>query len=174
MNCNPDYNSTMLKQYFKEQNFTTNEQQQLLNENPFNKRFVRWEKNQLLTNRIIANTIKRKKLIDSDTTIQEIVNHEDNSIGKYLSNNTEYYTNLGFFIRKDGIILIRDSINFENMIVKKLYKNDYSFITGICTSNLYEYHKKLKIYKEIASYIKQLQIIEATDNNQNICLVKKM
>lgn len=174
MNFNPDYNREMLKLYFKEQGYTREEIKRLLNTNPFDIKFVRWERNTLYSNRLIANTISRKNLIDDDIIIQEITNHEDNSISKYLNNPNEIFTNSSFFKRENGIILVHDNIHTKitNTIIN-LNRNGLNFITGTCTKDINSYEKKLHKYKKLAREIQYAKVIEAMENDVNICILKK-
>ena len=174
MNLDIDYNSKMLTLYFKEKDFSNEEIQQLLNDNPFNFKFTKWEKNVQYYNRILANTIKRKKLVNENTVLQEVTNHKDNSISRYLNNNSEYYSTLNFFKRNDGIVLIHDSIYRDNKAIKILCEKNNSFITGICTRDYVRYKKKLIFYKEILNKYKNIQLTEALENGHSICLIKKM
>lgn len=174
MILNPDYNREMLKLYFKEKGYSKEEIDKILNNNPFDIKFVRWERNKLYSNRLIANTINRKKLIDSDMIVQEVTNHEYNSISKYLNNSNEVFTNTNFFKRKNGIILVHDNIHTKitNTIIS-LNRSDLNFITGICTKDIISYKIKLNKYKELAKEIEYAKVIEAMENNVNICILKK-
>ena len=173
MNLNPDYNCEMLKLYFLEKDFTKKQQESILNHNPFNSMFINWEKHQLYTNRVIANTMKEQHLISMNDNIHEIVNNRYNSIGKYLFNKVTYSDNIKNFIAKEDIILVRDTIHDHYSYLEELVKLTNKSITGICTRDYNAYKNKLKLYKQLLEEYQGLQMVQAQNNNLNICLIKK-
>lgn len=173
MNCNPDYNSSMLELYFIEKDFTDKEKQNILSRNPFNYIFTNWEKERIYTNRIIADNLKIHGLINMNDNIHEIVNDQYNSIGKYLFNKVTYSNNIKEFIAKEDIVLVRDTINSSYSYIEELIKLPNSFISGICTKNRALYEKKLLLYKQLLEDCKKLKMIEDTKKDISVCLIKK-
>ena len=173
MNYNPDYNSEMLKLFFFEKGFSSQEQEEILNNRPFSYPFISWEKMQLQTNRVIARTLKLFKLINKNDSIHEIVNNEYNSIGKYLSNRVTYSNNIKSFIAKNSIILIRDTIRDDYTYAEELSKLPHPFITGICTNDKLAHFLKVERYKKLKEKISDLQITDIQSKELRICLIKK-
>lgn len=173
MNRNPDYNVSMLKLYFIEKGFTEKEKQNILRYNPFNEIFVRWENDQIYTNRIIAEHLKIHGLIKMDDNIHEIVNDTYNSIGRYLFNHITYSDNIKDFIARDDIVLVRDTINDHYSYIEELAKLPNRCISGICTKNRALYEKKLLLYKQLLEEYRDLKMYENTKKDLSICLIKK-
>ena len=87
-----DYDVEMLKLYFKEKNFTKDQIEILLADNPFNKEYVNWEQQVKYNNKTIIQVIKKLNLINSVCPIQEITNHKDNCLSSFLINDCEVKT----------------------------------------------------------------------------------
>lgn len=173
MNCNPDYNASMLRLYFIEKDFTEKEKESILRYNPFNYIFTNWEKDQIYTNRIMADHLKIHGLISMNDSIHEICNDPYNSIGRYLFNKVTYSDNIKNFIYQEDIVLVRDTINSSRTYIEELLKLQNSFISGICTKNRVLYEKKLILYKQLLEKYKELKMIENTKRDVSVCLIKK-
>ncbi|MBE6159731.1 MAG: hypothetical protein E7157_01640 [Lactobacillales bacterium] len=167
-----DYDVEMLKLYFKEKNYTKEQIETLLENNPFNKDYVEWEQQVKYNNKTLIQTIKKLNLI-GNSPIQEITNHEDNCLSKFLSNQCEVKISNGNIRLSNKLILMKGFIPNQKVILRKAYSNNIPFIVGTCSKEL-EYYRKMKsFYEEISSEIKSSKIIETESHNQKVCLFIK-
>lgn len=172
-----DYDCEMLRLYFEEKHFPKWKINELLEQNPFNKDYVIWEKQTLNNNKTFAITLKRNKIINSDTQIQEIAVHEDNSVGIHLSNNvmctpcsiTSDINKVRLF---NKLVLVKGIYPNERSFFKKLDKNKIPFITGICTKQYGYYLHILNEYKKMINELKNCELITEQENDQFISIVK--
>lgn len=174
-----DYDIEMLKLYFYEYGFTKEEIEKILNENPFDKYYTRWEAKKQKENKLFADTLKRNKLININTKIQEIAIHENNMVSKFLNNDVEYSSchfdeNINKVTFRNKLVLIKDTFKGEDIFLKKLSLKKIPFIVGICSDNYQYYHQSLEFLNNLKNSIKGLRFIEIKEKNSNICLVKKM
>lgn len=172
-----DYDCEMLRLYFEEKHFPKWKRKELLEQNPFNNNFTLWEKQTLNNNKVFASTLRRKKLISADTTIQEIAVHEDNSVGIYLNNNVICTTcSITSDINKirllNKLVLIKGTYPNENNFLKKLNKHKIPFIIGICTKQYGYYLHILNEYQKIIKELQNCELITEQDNDQYISIIK--
>lgn len=174
-----DYDIEMLKLYFYEHGFTKEEIEKILNQNPFDKYYTRWEAKKQRENKLFADTLKKNKLININTKIQEIAVHENNMVSKFLNNDVEYSSchfdeNINKIIFRNKLLLIKDIFKGEEVFLKKLSLKGIPFIVGVCSDNYQYYNESLNFLKNLRNSINELKFIETKENNSNICIVKKM
>lgn len=174
-----DYDVEMLKLYFLEQGFTKKEINYLLNNNPFDKNYVTWEKNKKRENKIFADTLKKNRLINPNMVIEEIAIHENNMVGLYLPNTVQYTKcsidkTINKIPYKRNLILINGIYKNEAYFLKKLDLKKIPFIIGVCSKNRQYYKKSIELLKELKSDIKALDIITKKDDDHYIFIAKKM
>lgn len=172
-----DYNAEMLKLYFKEMNFDRNKINQLLNENPFDRNYCIWERQTLNNNKTLAIEIKKRHLIEPNTRIQEIVNHESNNISQFLQNDSEYTIcpidgDLNKVKLRNNLILFKGYFPNQYVFLKRINQYRIPFITGTCTKNHDFYKYMLNFYKRVLEDINELELIETTNCNQKLCILK--
>lgn len=172
-----DYNAEMLKLYFEEKNFTSDQINKLLEDNPFDSNFIEWENRILNENKLFANTIKKKNLIENDIPIQEITVHQDNNIGSYLHNNVSYtqcsinesITNVRL---QNKLILIKGFYPYEVKLFERAQKYNIPFITGVCTKEPIYYHQILDEYIKMRDYLKNCQLIADRNKDQRVIILR--
>ena len=165
-----DYDVQMLKLYFKEKNFSLEEIESLLNDNPFNKDYVIWLNQSNSNGKTLA--FELKNLIQRNTNIQEFVTHNNDSIGKYLANNV----NISLYqdsvkVLPSHLVLMRGKNEKQSSLIKRLSNNNIPFVIGECTKDklYYEYIRNyyIKLKKEF-----NCSFIETNNYNQNMCIIK--
>ena len=171
-----DYISQMLRLYFYEKGYTKEEIKQLLENNPFDENFVKWELKKKKENIIFAKCLKNKHLITTTTPIQEIVMHKDNSVGYYLENDI-YYTEC--FIKDinkaklyaNRVILLKGYYPNEFDLIKRLCNNSREFITGICTNDEDYRLFVLSNYRKMLSELKNCRLVRCERDYQNVVML---
>ena len=174
-----DYDVELLKLYFRENDFNQADKQNLLDSNPFNRDYVIWENKTKRKNKLIADVLKKNKLITSDTKIQEIVVHENNDVGRFLSNDIEYSIchsdeNINKIKPRNKLILIHDIFKGQEFFLEKLSLKKIPFIVGVCDDNYTYYKKSIRFLNNLKNNIKGLQLFKKEENNIHICIAKKM
>ena len=164
-----DYNDILLRTYFKENKIDNQTKQKLLENNPFNEKYMKWEYNYKKTNKILAFAIKDKKLISKDSSIKELTAIGDINMSRFLRNDNDREYNF----KKGTIVLARDSLYGNDSYLSKLIKSTPHFILGICTKDYLAYKAKRDLYKKIAKNNKDLEIIECIPDGYNVCIVRK-
>ena len=173
-----DYDVEMLKLYFKEKNFTKEQIDKLLDENPFNLDYIMWEKQNQNNNKTLIHMIKKICLFDSNSPIQEIVNHENNSLSKFLSNPCEIKIspigdNNSNIKIGNKLLLMKGFIPNQRIILKKADNYNIPFIVGVCSKDTNFYNRMKLFYQELMKEIKFSKIIEREYNDQKICILTK-
>lgn len=164
-----DYNVEQLRTYFKENNIDDKTRQILLENNPFNGKNLKWERDYKKTNRILAFAIKNKKLINKDTNIKEITAIGDFSISKFF----RFVENNCINFKKETVVLARDTLYCNDSYLNNLIKNTPHFILGICTKDYKAYKVKKELYKKITEKNKNIELIECNTDGYNVCIVRK-
>ena len=162
---NLDYNAEMLRQYFKEQDFSKEKIYHLLENNPFDRNYVIWEKQTINNNRKFANFLKTRKMITEQDFICEIGNHEDNSVTMYLVNPKEYHVcpdNGKINFNYNNILLIKDLLHGEDKLLKRLDLKRVPTIMGVCTKNERYYQRCKSFYEELVKEYGLIKIIDET------------
>lgn len=168
-----DYDVEMLKLYFKEKNFTKEQIDKLLADNPFDKEYVKWEQQVKHNNKTLIQTIKKMNLINSNCPIQEITNHEDNCLSNFLINPCEIKVLTNNIRLSNKLLLMKGFIPNQKVILRKADNNNIPFIVGTCSKEI-EYYNKMKLfYEELSNEIKNSKLIEKDNYNQKICLLIK-
>lgn len=171
-----DYISQMLRLYFYENNYTKEQIEQLLEDNPFGEDFAKWEEMKKYENRIFAKFLKKSCIINSGTPIQEIVLHKDNSIGNYLENEIMYSEyNLKddlskIRLNKNRILLLKGYYPPEINLLTKIRDNSMEFITGICTDDENYYSTVLDDYRKMLFELKIGRFIRKQYGNEKILI----
>lgn len=171
-----DYDVQMLKLYFKEKNMTIEQINHLLNDNPFNSNYVKWEKQTLNSNKTFCIALKRNNLVNKNNKILEVTNHRMNSVSKYLENDIYYSinpinTDISNLRANGDLLIIRGIYPGQEELLKKV--RNKPFITGICSrdKNLYEY-MKMK-YTLMNDEIENSDLIELTNNDSKIIILRR-
>lgn len=173
-----DYDVEMLKLYFKEKNFTKEQINKLLEENPFNLDYIIWEQQIQNNNRALIQMIKKLNLINQDCQIQEITNHKDNSLSKFLSNPSEIkissIDDFSSSIRiSNKLLLMKGFIPNQRIILKKADTHSIPFVVGVCSKDTDFYTRMKLFYQELTKEIKFAKLIERENNGQKICILTK-
>ncbi len=170
------YDVEMLKLYFKENNFTREKINRLLDENPFNEDYIKWEKQTRNNNKTLAIELKKNKIIKQGIQIQEITNHEYNNIGMYLNNDVKYTIcnndYIGNIKLEKNLILIKGYYDDEYSFLKKIEESKKTFVAGICTKNYSYYEYVLRRYQSMLKYLKDCELFSNTNDNQYISILK--
>lgn len=167
MEKDTDYYVKMLRVYFRDINISQEDKNILLNTNPFNNKFIKWEENYTKANRLIANSIKKHNLINlNKNSIEELTAIGDESISRYILFNN--YQN----IRLPKITLVHDNLIGKSFL-PDLVKNNNHFILGISTKNYDDYKKRLEYYETILKNKKYCEIIESYSEGNNTCIIRK-
>ena len=164
-----DYDVEMLKLYFKEKNYSEEKINELLDSNPFDKKYMEWLKNRNLTGKDLARVIIKKHLINKDTNLQEITSHENDRVSKYLFN-------------KSITSIITQSIRFmpgytifmrgKSYVLKSFINHNIPFIAGECTYDKTYYEKIKKYYLNLSKQLKNCEFIEDESNYKNTCIIR--
>ena len=167
-----DYDVEMLKLYFKEKNFTKEQIDELLADNPFDREYVRWEQQVKYNNKALIQIIKKLNLI-GNYPIQEITNHKDNCLSSFLINDCEVKTPNNNIKLTNKLLLIKGFIPNQKAILKRADNNNIPFIAGTCSKELDYYYKMKSLYEELSNEIKNSKLIETESYKQKICLLIK-
>lgn len=168
-----DYDVEMLKLYFKEKNFTEEQINTLLADNPFDGEYVKWEQQVKHNNKTLIQTIKKLNLINTNCSIQEITNHKDNCLSKFLINNCEIKIADSNIRLTNKLLLMKGFIPNQKAILKRADSNNIPFIVGTCSKELEYYYKMKAFYKELSNEMKNSKLIEKENYNQKVCLFIK-
>lgn len=172
-----DYNAEMLRLYFKENNYSKEKIQYLLEHNPFDLNYTNWEKQKIEENKMFATYLKRKCILKKDTNIQEISNHVDNVVGKYLYNEIMYTpcpigNDINNIRLNNRFILFKGFYKNEINFLKKLEYLSNPYVTGICTRNYNYYEFVLKNYKCFLEKLNKSELIQE-ENDKGLLLMLK-
>lgn len=167
MEKDTDYYVKMLRVYFRDNNMSKKNIDKLLESNPFDNKFIKWEKNYTKANRLLANSIKQHNLINFEkNSIDELTSVDDESISKYL------LFNISQNIRLPKITLVHDNLLGKSYL-PDLIKNNKHFIIGISTKNYTDYKARLEYYEKNLKNNKNYEIIESYTDGNNTCIIRK-
>ena len=170
-----DYDVDMLRLYFKENNFTKEQIDYLLDINPFNREYLEWLKNRNITAKSLAIELTKRSLIHSNTCIQELTFNEDDKICKYLSNKAIIsVTKKAIKFMPGYTILMRGSFNKQKKLITSFDEFNIPFIAGECTKNLEYYEKIKKYYTDIKEQLKNCELIESHYDDKNTCIIRSL
>ena len=146
------YYNKMLDLYFKEKNYTKEEIEKILDENPFDSNFSHWESNILFEGKLFSNSLKKNGIVGRNDSVQELVLFDELGVCKNVTNYVDY-------------IKINDNNVKGTKIAEKkvIYKGHYDE----------EYYKRiLEIYKFYLLKFKNSKIIDEIDYNRDILIFK--
>ena len=84
------YYNKMLDLYFKEKNYTKEEIEKILDENPFDSNFSHWESNILFEGKLFSNSLKKNGIVGRDDSVQELVLFDELGVCKNVTNYVDY------------------------------------------------------------------------------------
>lgn len=168
----------MLRIYFKEKGYSPYQIRNILNSNPFNIFYLKWEKEHLYSNKILAKYLFLNKYINKSDKLFEFAFNEKNSISMYLGNekvlaksSINYRPDV--HIPKTHTTIISQPIPDIEKIVEGLYRSDNKFIVSACTKNDELFKKKLDILLKLSNEFKNTELCTSNFENHKICTLRK-
>ena len=168
-----DYNATMLEEYFNERELSKGKRNYLLSRNPFDRDFIKWERNVINDNKTFAYTLKWNNMIPEDEMICEVGNHENNSVSKYMSNRSKYMVcgEGKLYLNRGIITLIKGLVSGERDVIEHIDLEKTPIIMGVCTRNPHYYERCKKFFEKQTEGLDFQKIINE-DGNQKIYIAK--
>ena len=170
------YYNKMLDLYFKEKNYTKEEIEKILDENPFDSNFSHWESNILFEGKLFSNSLKKNGIVGRNDSVQELVLFDELGVCKNVTNYVDYIkindNNVkGTKIAKKKVIY-KGHYDEEYEFLKYLEYKKIPFAIGICTKDKEYYKRILEIYKFYLLKFKNSKIIDEIDYNRDILIFK--
>lgn len=170
------YYNKMLDLYFKEKNYTKEEIEKILDENPFDSNFSHWESNILFEGKLFSNSLKKNGIVGRNDSVQELVSFDELSVCKNVTNYVDC-------IKINGSNVNGTKVANKKVIYKGHYDEEYEFLKflefkripfaiGICTKDRAYYKRILEIYKFYLLKFKNSKLLDETKYNRDILIFK--
>ena len=163
-----DYYVKMLRIYFNDNNITGKKKYSLLDNNPFDGNFTKWEENYIKGNKLIAEAIKNNNLIKNIYFVDELTGNDDESISKYLGLENNYG-----YSKTPKLTIVHDNLRGNTSYLPNIIKDKPHFILGIATKDFKAYQARVNYYDKIIKNNKSIKIIESYRDDNNICIIHK-
>ena len=172
-----NYDQEMLKLYFKEKGYTKEQINELLDTNPFDERYAKWEKIKQNDNKTMSIILKRNYIIPENRILQEILVHPQNCVSKYLTDDSilkvcsseESIKNVR--VSRD-LLLISGLFEDEEKFLHFLITKDYKFVACMCTREMDLYERYYNMLRRVSKRLRYDEVMEFEICNQNLCLLK--
>ncbi len=161
--------SESLKQYFNERNFSDDMVNKLINDNPFNGDYTRWEALKHKDYKYFADTIKRRRMLKLEDKIYELCINPNFKVSSSLILNYNtyklipYHDKFEFVYPQDYTVIMSDIDENAATYLERLTWNNIPFIAGLSTGNSAYYKRCRDFYIALAE---ELNLYPYEDENQ--------
>lgn len=174
-----DHDVEMLRLYFIENGYSDSAIKKCLEDNPFTKDFVEWEKKHYMSNKFFAKYLIRNGFVHSDDSFYEVAFDEKNCITRYLNNKKNIIRSSTMdepkiYIPENHTTILMQPFQNMDVTIKKLYRKDIDFITGVCTKNNRFYYRALNELLDLRNELANTELCTNRKYEYSICTLRKV